>query len=376
MTVSSRREFLKRLAIAGPGLLITACRRRPPQPVATEPAMAELGATIAPESSVTAVSPAPQATTFAAGEPWQPPTKPRITANGDFYTMKYHPTPPPEVDPARYRLIIEGEVEQVLSLSLEEIRARPATTEMRTLECISNPAGGKLIGNAQWTGASMAALLGEAGVRPAGGFLRLESLDGYHTGIPLDLAQDEHALLVYEMNGVTLPAKHGYPLRALWPGRYGQKQPKWLQRIVVQRQPHVGYWEGRGWNDEAIILPNSRIEAPPPRTVQRGDFYVAGIGFTTDVGLARVEVSLDDGRTWQAAQLLRGPSARVWSHWWLPVSDLAPGTYNVLARVTDRNGKSQTRRQRRTRLIGDVFPYGSSEMDRLVVQIGTATGDD
>ena len=294
---------------------------------------------------------------------------PRITPNADFYTMKYHPTPPPEVDAATYRLDIDGEVESPLSLSLADIKTLPAHTKMRTLECISNPVGGELIGNATWTGVAMAALLQQAGLKSAGHHLRLESLDGYHTGIPVSLALEEHSLLAYQMNGEPLPAKHGYPLRALWPGRYGQKQPKWLHRITVQRQPHVGHFEGQGWSDEAIIKPNSRIEQPPPRQIQSGSFYVAGVAYTNDAGLEKVEVSLDDGKSWHGAQLLRGPSPRVWTHWWLPVTELDPGAHRVLARATDKSGNTQSRPERNSSLLGGTFPDGTDEMHRVVVQV-------
>jgi hypothetical protein len=285
--------------------------------------------------------------------------------------MKYHPTPPPEVDLASYRLQIAGEVDTPLSLSMAEIQALPDVTLQRTLECISNPVGGRLIGNAFWRGVSMGAVLEMAGIRSSSHHLRLESLDGYHTGIPVSLAQDPESYLVYEMNGEPLPAKHGYPLRALWPGRYGQKQPKWIERITVQRQPHTGYFEGQGWSDAAIIRPNARIEQPPPRAVQQAPFYVAGIGFTTDAGVEKIEVSHDDGLSWQEAALLEPPSPLVWTHWWLEVAALETGVHRVLARVTDRRGETQTRPERNSTLLGDPFPDGTAEMHRVVVQVGS-----
>lgn len=348
----SRRELLQLLAAGGAALVLNACRVTPdPPPAGTTPTPAIL----------------PPTPTAPAG--WQPPTTIRITPNDDFYTMKFHPSRPPEVDPDSYRLEISGEVDTPLSLSLADLKAFPAVTEMRTLECISNPVGGNLMGNATWTGLSMAALLAAAGVRPAGKHLKLESLDSYHTGIPIELAMDEHALLVYEMNGETLPAKHGYPLRCLWPGRYGQKQPKWIQRITVQRQPHLGHFEAEGWSDEAIILPNARIEQPPPRQVQPADFYVAGVAFYNDSGLEAVDVSLDNGATWQPAELLRGPSARTWTEWWLLAENASTGTMRVLARVTDGSGRVQALPRDSSSLLSGTFPNGTDEMHRVVVQV-------
>ncbi|RMG95933.1 MAG: hypothetical protein D6706_11180, partial [Chloroflexi bacterium] len=336
------------------------------------------------EGEITAVSPTPNIASNptipaqvgdsgpAAPTPkptWTPPVEVQITPNEEFYTLKYNPSPPPDVDLETYRLVIEGEVDTPLSLSIEEIRNFPSYTQMRTLQCISNPVGGNLIGNAIWTGVAMRELLEAAGIRPSGKYLRLECLDGYHTGIPVSLAMDENSLLVYEMNGEILPADHGFPLRALWPGRYGQKQPKWLTRIVVQRQPHVGHWEGQGWSDEARIQPTSIIWQPPEQEKQPPDYYVAGIAFSTDVGLEKVEVSLDNGNTWQEAELLRGPSPLTWTHWWLKVEGAEPGVYRVLARATDNNGKSQRRAKRGLGLLDDTFPNGTDAMHEIAVQV-------
>lgn len=367
MTGYNRRQFLQGFVVTAAGVLLGGCERgKGPEEATVPPTASPLLAATVPSAAVAGVTATPVT-------PWQPPAASRVTSNDDFYTMKYHPTPPPEIDEATYRLEIDGEVNRPLSLSLAEIRALPAQEIMRTLECISNPVGGRLIGNAVWQGVAMGALLEMAEVRSSTHYLRLESLDGYHTGIPVSLAQKADSLLVYSMNGETLPAKHGYPLRALWPGRYGQKQPKWLNRVTVQRQPHIGHFEGQGWSDEAIILPNGRIEQPPPRVVQQPPFYVAGIGFTTDAGLEKVEVSVDDGKTWQEADLLPGPGPLVWTHWWLEVSALPAGAHRVLARVTDRLGQTQSRPERNNALLGDPFPNGTDEMHRVVIQVGSGT---
>jgi DMSO/TMAO reductase YedYZ molybdopterin-dependent catalytic subunit len=362
----SRRELLKYLAAGGAVFLIPACRGDTENTSPT-PAGTPVPATEATGSDTAGATVAPTAT--AAPVVWTPPAEPEITPNNDFYTMKYHPSPPPEVDPAGYRLEITGEVDNPLSLSLEEIKTFPQVTEMRTLECISNPVGGNLIGNAVWTGVKMAAILEAAGASGRGRHLKIESLDGYHTGIPRELAEDEHAYLAFEMNGEPLPAKHGYPIRALWPGRYGQKQPKWIERITLQSTPHTGHFEGQGWSDDAFILPNSQILQPPPRELQPADFYIGGIAFTNTEGLEKVEVSLDNGASWQEATLLRGPSPRVWTHWWLYAEGLDNGAYRVLARVTDNQGRSQSSPERNSALLDGTFPNGTDEMHRVVVQV-------
>ena len=102
-------------------------------------------ATATPERTATPET-SPTITRTATPTGWYVPTEPRITPNDDFYTMKYNPSDPPEVDLNDYRLIIEGEVDNPLSLSLEDLKSYPPITQMRTLQCIGNPIGGDLIG--------------------------------------------------------------------------------------------------------------------------------------------------------------------------------------------------------------------------------------
>lgn len=327
----------------------------PPTPSATE--------TLSPTPSATAtLPPTPSATATPAG--WQPPTQIRITPNEDFYTMKYNPSAPPEVDLNEYRLVIEGEVDNPLSLSLEELKAYPGITQMRTLQCIGNPIGGDLIGNAEWVGLSLAKLLKDAGIRPRGRFLKLESLDGYHTGIPRALALDEDSLLAYEMNGERLPAKHGYPLRCLFPGRYGQKQPKWITRITAQSKAHVGHWEGQEWDDDAFIQPGSIIELPRDGATIDPDFVISGIAITNESGLEKLEVSIDNGVKWQPAELLRAATPYAWTMWWLKIEGAQSGTYRILAKATDGTGHRQARKKK-LQIFNVTFPFGSDYMHEV-----------
>lgn len=366
----SRRELLQMLAAGGATLVLSACSGQN-NPASNNNANTttqnNTNNTTNSATTIAVATTAPDPT--APPAPWQPPTQTRLTPNEDFYTMKYHPSPPPEADLATYRLNITGEVDNPLALTLDEIKAFPSVTQTRTLQCISNPVGGNLIGNAVWTGVPLALLLEEAGFRSSGRNLKLESLDGYHTGIPKDLALHEHSLLVYEMNGEPLPAKHGYPLRCLWPGRYGQKQPKWIQTITAQRTPHTGHFEGQGWTDEAFVLPNSQIETPPGRELQPADFYIAGRAYSGESGIEKIEISLDDGQSWLPADILPGDTPLVWTHWWTRVEGAQNGTLRVLARVTDNTGRSQSPPERNSSLLDGTFPEGTDVMHRVVVQV-------
>ena len=137
-----------------------------------------------------------------------------------------------------------------MTLTLDDIRARPAFSQYITISCISNPVGGSLIGTSLWTGARLRDLLQEAGLKPEAKALAIQSVDGFYETVVMDDIMDERTLLVYEMNGEPLPVEHGFPLRIYIPEHYGMKQPKWIERMeVVARRAHRLL--GRSWLEPA-----------------------------------------------------------------------------------------------------------------------------
>jgi len=302
-------------------------------------------------------------------EQWDIVSPVPITPTREFYEVKYSTIPRVEIE--TWTLEITGEVERPLRLTYPELLAMPAVIEMRTLECISNPVGGDLIGNALWKGVRMADLLRLAGARSTATEVVLHAADGYHTSIPVSLAWDPHSILAYMMNGEVLPPEHGFPLRALWPGRYGMKQPKWLTRIELIRGEHIGYWEGQGWSKEAIIKPNSRIDEPGSGMIPKQPVEIRGIAFSGPAGIARVEVSVNDGRTWEEAELIRGPTPYVWTIWRYRWEHPEEGEHVLRARVHQNDGYVQPRG--RGRLLSGTFPDGTDEQHavRVVVSQGS-----
>jgi DMSO/TMAO reductase YedYZ molybdopterin-dependent catalytic subunit len=287
-----------------------------------------------------------------------------LTANYDFYVTSAFASP--DV-PANWKLSITGLVDKSLTLTLDEIKAMPPVTEMRTLSCISNPVGGELIGNAMWKGVRLQDVLARAGVKSNARFLKLESFDQWSTGIPLELGMDEHALLVYEMNGEPLPPDHGAPLRCLFPGRFGMKQPKWLQTITLVENEYAGFWEKQGWSSDAFILPFSRIDSPYDMATFDGlTATIAGIAFTDESGLAKLEINWDATNIWQTAELRRGPSPLTWTAWKWTGPAPSTGRHTLYARATDNRGKAQTRGEKVT-IIGGTFPNGTDQMHSIVL---------
>ena len=234
-----------------------------------------------------------------------------------------------------------------------------------TLECIGNPVGGDSIGTAKWEGVKLNAILEEAGVGPNAVDLVLRGADGYSDSFPAARAMRDEVLLVTKMNGVPLPAEHGFPARVIVPGIYGMKNVKWLSELELVDQDYKGYWEKRGWSDEASIKVRSRIDAPGDgETVQGNSYLVKGVAFGGLHGIRKVEVSTDGGQTWRETTLepLLSPYAWVlWSYRW---GISSAGRYTLVARATDGRGVLQEATPRR------AYPNGATGLHEIVVTAG------
>ncbi len=269
-----------------------------------------------------------------------PATRPELTATEDFYRVDINLTPP-TVEAASWRLDIAGLVDKPRLLTLDELRARPAISQIITLECISNPVAGDLIGTSRWTGISLGHLLDELGVAANARAVSFEAADGFYESASLEDARDPRALLVYEMNGEPLTVEHGFPLRLYLPNRHGMKLPKWIKRMEVVATPRPGYWVERGWSETAIPHTTSVID-----TVQATgegaarQLSIGGIAYAGARGITRVEVQIDDG-PWQPAQL-RTPalSQLTWVQWRLDVP-YREGRHTFRVRAYDGTGAVQ-----------------------------------
>ncbi len=298
----------------------------------------------------------------------QMPASP-IISNGDFYLQSINgQNYDPRLKAQNWSLRIDGLVERPqMALTYAAVTGMPLQRQVLTMQCTGNWIGGPLVGNAEWGGTRFAHLLEDVGVRGAAIRVKFTSVDGYTTSIPLDRAQRDNVLLVWEMNGEQLPSKHGYPVRLINPGHYGQKMPKWITRIELIDEVYLGYWESKpdgrdfNWSDEASATVNSRIDAPlsvwddvkdpgnggvmdsfqPLQGAIGEPYMIHGLAMAGERHVDLVEVSTDGGSTWSAAQILTRSEPNVWVSWaynWqLPVS----GRYEILARATDAAGISQ-----------------------------------
>jgi DMSO/TMAO reductase YedYZ molybdopterin-dependent catalytic subunit len=268
-----------------------------------------------------------------------------VTPNDRFYVVTKNLIDP-EVDPAAWRLTVGGLVRLPYELSLGDLAAVAHEHMEATLECISNGVGYGLLSNAVWTGIPMRDLLDRAGPRAEAGFVALRSSDGYTYGLPLEKASAASTLVAHQMNGRPLPGPHGFPARAVVPGRYGEASVKWLTEIEVRDRPLVGYYESQGWRSD-FVHTTSRIDAPQNGqrvSLANGPVTVQGVAFAGDRGVSAVEVT-DDGRNWMDAGITYAGSPLTWALWSLSWTPARPGSYALQVRARDGAGALQEARR-------------------------------
>lgn len=249
----------------------------------------------------------------------------------------------PQVDPATWKLEVNGMVDHPFSLTFDELLALPQVEESVTLSCVSNDVGGEYVGNALWQGVPLATLLDRAGVQSGATQIVSTSVDGWDCGFPTEAARDGRvAMIAVGMNGEALPLAHGFPARMVVAGLYGYvSATKWLATITLARwEDFDGYWIPRGWSKEGPIKTQSRIDVPRRAHVPAGPTKIAGIAWAPTRGISKVEVQVDDGE-WRAAKLGDVLSANTWVQWAIDWN-AETGQHLVRVRATDGTGQTQT----------------------------------
>jgi DMSO/TMAO reductase YedYZ molybdopterin-dependent catalytic subunit len=291
------------------------------------------------------------------GAPW-------VTPNGRFYRIDTALSVP-QLKPSDWRLRIHGLVDTPITLTYDQVLARPLVERWITLCCVSNPVGGDLVGNALFRGTLLAELLREAGVHSDCDELLLTSADGMTIGALTKVVMDgRDALLAVGMNGETLPVAHGFPARIVVPGLYGYVSAcKWVVDIEATTfAQRSAYWVAEGWSAHPPIRLASRIDTPrTQKVVSVGQTVViAGVAWDQHVGVDRVEVQIDDG-PWLSARLATVPSTDTWRQWVRPWTPAKPGSYRLRVRATDAHGMMQDAEVR------DPFPSGATGLHAVTV---------
>lgn len=303
----------------------------------------------------------------------------------DIHFIRNNGGMPMPISKADWRLTIDGEVNEPLELSYDQLMNDFEHVTLRLqLECGGNGRAGfnplprgnpwtiGAIGNAEWTGVRVADILRRAGLKPSAVYTGHYSYDPHLSGDPERQAisrggpiakmMDPHTIIALKMNGEDLPVAHGYPARIVAPGWAGSVSQKWVTRIEVLDREHTGAgMTGLSYRvprhpvaagDEvahedmevmgsmivksAITYPMAGTEVPAGRP-----FEVRGQAWAGDDWVTALEVSIDFGATWQPATVEPAPNRYSWQRWRAQVSAPLTGYYEIWARATDNRARSQ-----------------------------------
>jgi len=331
------------------------------------------------------------------------------TPTDKFFVRNNGPTPEPASNLDSWKIVIDGEVNQKLELTLSELKSRfrPVTRRL-ILECGGNGRsfftpqargnqwtnGG--VGCAEWTGVRLVDVLQAAGVKSSAVFtghygadrsLADPTKDAISRGVPIRKAMDDNNLIVFAMNGQPLSNIHGGPVRLVIPGWPGSVSSKWLTRVWVRDKVHDGAGMGGTSYRVAIkpMVPGDRVdpdnfrdlESMPVRSIitspangtsfgkEVREVKLRGAAWAGDLTVRQVDVSFDYGTTWQSAQLEGPKNPYDWQRWTATVRVPSEGYYEIWTRATDSKGIMQPH------IAGNWNPqgYGANPMHRVAIRI-------
>jgi DMSO/TMAO reductase YedYZ molybdopterin-dependent catalytic subunit len=306
-----------------------------------------------------------------------------FTPNDQHYVSWHWATFPGDVNVDSYRLSVRGHVNQNLTLSLTDILQGFPRAEIAAVnQCAGNSrlyavprvAGAQWanggMSNAVWTGVRLKDVLDRAGVRAGAIQVRFGGLDEpvmsgapkFLKSITIDHARDGEVMIAFGMNGEQLPLLNGFPLRLVVPGWCAVYWVKMLNDIEVLDQPDTNYWTATGYRvpdtPHNTVKPGEAgfklvpVTRNAPRSfitnVRDGDKLPAGsptsargIAFGGDCGVARVDLSIDDGKSWQPTQLNTDQGKYGFRPWQAQFTLPARGPHTLMVRCTNTNNEAQ-----------------------------------
>ena len=301
-----------------------------------------------------------------------------VTPNRLFFVRNHFEMP--AVEPASWRLRVEGCVERPVEWTWEQLLALPHRSVFATVECAGNGRsflqqkaagvqwGAGAVGHAEWTGVPLSRVLEESGLSSDAVEVLFEGSDrGSETdhpepmhfarSLPLAKALDRDTLLVTRMNGELLSASHGFPLRLFVPGWYGVASVKWLRRIEVLNRSFHGYYQSVKYTVrrsspnglESVVVGPMAVKSELIRPAEGAELGIGtnrlfGVAWAGEEAVDRVEVSTDGGETWNPAELLGTRSAYCWTPWEYLWEVAEPGEYTLLTRAVSEGGRVQPSR--------------------------------
>lgn len=280
----------------------------------------------------------------------------------DLHFERHH-SGVPTIDPTKYALLIHGMVERPMVFTIDDLKRFPSISSIHFLECSGHyPYNAKedtkpsriapLLSNSEWTGVPLLTLLKEVGVHPDASWLVAEGQDGSKMirSIPIEKAWDD-SMIAYGQNGESLRPEQGYPARLFNPGWEGNTSVKWLRRIEVTNKPDMTREETSRYTEYAkggkirqfsyVMQARSLITYPGyPETVKPGIIDIQGIAWSGRGKIEKVEVSVDDRKTWQLAHLQQPVLSKAFTRFQLPWKWDGQAT-TIWSRTTDETGYVQ-----------------------------------
>lgn len=300
-----------------------------------------------------------------------------LTPVDSFFVRQHLPRPAP-VEPAAYKLTLNGMVSRPREVSLAELKALPQFTVPATLECTGNGRGfytpkvpgiqwkRGAVGNAEWQGPRVSDVLKLAGMSEAAEFIEIDGADtpvaqtpDFVRSMPMKKAMHPATILALKMNGET-PQIHGFPARLVVPGWDGTSWVKWVTRLTPQAKESGGFFMNPGYRIPGIPLPPGTAARPAELEViegmpvkssimlpedggkfAMGAIPIHGIAWAGEEAIERVDVSFDGGASWRPATLSPQKLHFAWRLWHVDWKPDRPGYYTVLSRATDTAGRVQ-----------------------------------
>jgi DMSO/TMAO reductase YedYZ molybdopterin-dependent catalytic subunit len=293
----------------------------------------------------------------------QPPIT-YLTPTDKFYVVSKNVLDP-DVALGDWALDVGGLVARPGRYDLASLQALPQESRVITLECIANGVDGRLLSTAMWRGVTLKFLLAaHGGIQPGASQVVFTSADGYQSSLLLSELLAVDTLLAWEMNGAQLPSRHGYPLRVVVPGHFGEQSPKWLTSIELADHTFKGFYQQQGWYAGPVYT-ISRIDHPGKgdQRARGRRVHVDGVAYGGARGIQSVEVSTDGGATWQRADVQAALSQQSWALWSWEWTPTAPGAYTLVVRATDGTGAPQITHKQGT------VPNGGTGLHSVPVRV-------
>jgi len=169
---------------------------------------------------------------------------------GQYLTEKWpvlHAGDVPRVDFETWDFKVHGEVEEPLTLSLDELKELPATEVTVDIHCVTRWSRF----DTTFRGVHWSELSKLVKPKPSARFVVAHAEQGFTSNVPIAALEDENALVAWEADGEELTPDHGSPLRLVIPSKYFWKSAKWLRALELRASDQPGFWERYGYHNEA-----------------------------------------------------------------------------------------------------------------------------